>query len=299
MKTEFICPDGHKVAVEECLEGCRMEHRCAPKPFLRMAAEEREWSGHPSVTMLERCTRMHWLKQRVPYAENPRDSAFRILGTGAHKNMEQHSDEGEHEIRLMLEGISGITDLVELDGDEYVLTDHKTVGSYAVAKMLGIKKVGEKPVLDEFGEPVLYVRGPKTGKPKTEAVYGRVPEEADMSDYTKQPNMYRVAWERVSGKQISRMYIFAIVRDGGLLTAKDRGVTENAYMIPVPFVDDDTLLDWARAKRDEIVWAMDHEEVPPIGTYKETWGGMFCKRFCPVRDACAAYRDNPHLGGEE
>lgn len=300
-KRYFVCPDGEQVEIKDCLDSCRMAHRCATKPFLRMAGEDRRWSGHASVTMLERCVRQRWLMERKDYSEVPTESAFRILGTGTHEKLDKLTDEkeGEESESLMdIDGIRGVVDLVEEDDGEYILTDTKTVGSYAVAKMAGITKIGEEPIFSEDGEPVLYVRGPKKGTQKTDPIYGFDPDSADISQYQVQPNLYRLAWEAMNpGKKITRMYIQAIVRDGGLITAKGRGVLRNLYLIPVPFMDDKPLKEWANRRREEIEGWMNGEEIPPVGSKEEVWGGAFCQKFCPVREHCRAIGDNPYLGG--
>lgn len=295
----FVCPDGEQVEIDQCLKSCRMAQRCAPSPYLRMAAEWRPWSGKASVTMLERCLRQTWLEQRVDFGESPDRSAFRIVGTRGHAALEERSEEGDWaEEFLNIKGIRGVTDLVEEDNGEWVMTDYKVMGSFAVAKCLGITDVGFKDVLDSEGNPVMYVRGPKAGQPKQEKVYGVKEGKADTSQYEVQLNLYRIAWEaKHKPKKISRMQIFAIVRDGGLYIAKSRGVDRNTYVIPIPKVDDAVLLGWAQSRRAEIEEAMAQDILPPVGTAKETWDGAFCRGYCPMRDECAKAGDNPWLGG--
>lgn len=296
-KKWFMCPDGETIEIASCLEKCRMGHRCAPKPYLEMAGEWRPWSGKASVTMLDRCLRMTWLSQRVDFCESPDRSAFRIIGTRGHSKLESHAEEGTAETFMDIEGIRGVADLVEEEDGEYVLTDYKVVGSFAVAKMLGIGKVGEKPILDETGEPVLYVRGPKAGKAKTEDVYGIDPVKADVSDYQVQPNLYKIAWEATNpGKKIARLQIFAIVRDGGLYIAKSRGVQRNTYVVPIPILPEDEIKSWAQERRAEIEEAMASDVMPSVGTAKQTWDGAFCKGYCAMSEACRAAGDNPWLG---
>lgn len=295
-KAWFTCPDGEQIRIEDCMKSCRMAERCAPKPILKMAAEERRWNGKPSVTQLDRCRRQLWLQERVEYPESPKNAVYRILGTGTHANIEHRAEEGEAEQRLEINGITGVTDLVDEDEGEHVLTDYKTVGSFAVAKMLGITEIDRRDIYTESGEPVLYQRGPKKGKVKQESIYGPDPEKADISDYIMQPNIYRLAWQEMNpGKEISRLRIYAIVRDGGLYTAKQRGVTKRAYMVPIPILPEWEVKAWMDAKRAEIVEAMESESVPPVGTPEQTWGGKFCREYCPVREACRAYGDNGYL----
>jgi CRISPR/Cas system-associated exonuclease Cas4 (RecB family) len=302
-KKWFICPDGEHIEIEACLQKCRMGSRCATRPYLRMAGEERPYSGHASVTMLERCTRMVWLSNRHDYAVDPDDSAFRILGIRVHEKLDDLANEKEEsETFLDIDGIRGVTDLVEEDNGEYVLTDTKVVGSFAVAKMLGISKIATKPIYTEAGEPVMYVRGPKKGAQKTLDVYGPDPARADVSDYIRQPNLYRLQWNATHApKKIDRLQIQAIVRDGGTITAKGRGVTRNKYIIPIPIMDEDELREWAVKERGRIEDFLSNDIIPPVGTDKETWNGRFCQGYCPVREICRNVGDNPWLkgGGED
>lgn len=298
MKRWFTCPDGENIEIDKCLEQCRMKRRCAPRPFLREAAQHRGFDG-VHVTMLERCTRQLWLQERVDYAEEPDRSAFRVVGSRAHSQLEGRSTEEESaEKKLEALGLRGTHDLVEEDNGKYYLTDYKVVGSFAVAKMLGITKQGEEDVLDSEGNPVLYQRGPKKGQVKTEPVYVFDEDEADLSQYMLQPNIYRIAWEEANpDKPIEEMRIFAIVRDGGLYIAKSRGVFRSTYMIPIPELEYEYVKSVVDVKRDEILEAMSSEEIPPVGSSKETWNGAFCRSYCPVREACRNNGDNPWLNG--
>jgi hypothetical protein len=235
-KKWFVCPDGESIEIKDCMEKCRLASRCAPIPFLKMAGEWRPWRGHASVTMLERCLRMRWLQERVDFSETPDGSAFRIIGTRGHAALEDYG-QGQlaTEQYMELDGLRGVTDLVEEDNGTRTLWDYKVVGSFSVAKMLGICEVGTKDILDDDGNPVILSRGKNAGSVKTEKVYGIDPRKADISDYQLQPNVYKLAWEALHPDlQIDALKIFAIVRDGGLYLSKGRGVLRNTMSSTFP-----------------------------------------------------------------
>jgi hypothetical protein len=297
-KKYFICPDNEYIEIEDCMEKCRLGERCAPRPYLRMAGEDKRWNGRASVTMLGRCPRMYWLQERVDYAENPDRSAWKILGTRGHGKLEEYTEKADSaEEALDLDGLKGVTDLVEEENGEYILTDYKVIGSYAVAKMLGITEKGYRDVTDSEGNVEYYVRGPKKGQPKTEKVLEADPSRADVSNYKMQPNIYKLGWEYKNlGHQISKLYIFAIVRDGGLMVARRRGVERNTYMISIPIEPEAEVREWAYERRHELERVMNSDEKPRAGRSDETWNGNFCRNYCPVREHCRQMGGNPWLG---
>lgn len=302
----FICPDGERIGIKDCLDGCRLHKRCATVPFLRVVSwGDRKWNGKVSVTMLDGTgERVYWLKDREDYAMEPQARVFAILGTGAHKALEDRGDEygADAERRLEWEGITGIADLIEEEDGEKVLTDYKVSGSFAVMKAVGITKVGERPVTDQYGNPVLFSRGVRKGQQKTDPVYAARPGEGTgdgIARYAMQPNFYRVMYEETTGEKVAQMRIMFIVRDGGLWDARKRGVTRNTYMCAVPRMDNDEVKEIMRRRRDEIVEAMVQDVVPPVCTTEQAWGGNRCRRFCDVRDLCAKLEDNPWLKGHD
>ena len=141
----FICLDGHKIEVEECLKegGCRLKSRCAARTYLRMISTDRPWTGKPSTTQLIAGTMLSFLRLTVPYAVRPDDCAFMVHGTKVHRNLESVPDElSLIEERLTGEttGVTGIFDLLTVEAGKTSLCDLKTWGSWRMTKALGLRK---------------------------------------------------------------------------------------------------------------------------------------------------------------
>ena len=60
-------------------------------------------------------------------------------------------------------------------------------------------------------------------------------------------------------------------------------------LIEVPFIHDDHLKEKFISKRDLLLEALKSREIPDKCSDSETWGGIKCERFCPVREFC------PHI----
>ena len=86
----FRCPDGSLVNVEDCLgePGCRMGQRCLTQPTLQFIARDRKWTGIPSTTQLLNGTMLEFLKITQPYAVDPQNRAFALLGSIHHQRLE-------------------------------------------------------------------------------------------------------------------------------------------------------------------------------------------------------------------
>ena len=78
MLTKFICTDYEECFVDDCLNKCRLNKRCAPLPYLHKAAEQREWKGKPSVTQLIKGTRLAYMEITKPYSVKPTRMYFVI-----------------------------------------------------------------------------------------------------------------------------------------------------------------------------------------------------------------------------
>ena len=209
MLTYFKCPDGTQRPIKECLESCpNPEGRCLSLPTLYELGQVRPWKGRASTTQLLKGVRQVYLEITQPYAIDPFDSAFMLLGTRHHQQLDSTAKllEMLSEQNIDTE-TTGILDLLEpdtLDTGNYILCDYKTSGSYAVAKALGRK--------NNQGEP-------------------------DMLDWELQLNNYRMGVEKL-GLTVSRMVIQCCVRDGGTRTARDNKVPEKFVRIPVKRLDD-------------------------------------------------------------
>ena len=113
-----------------------------------------------------------------------------------------------------------------------ILTDYKSGGSYQVGKALGIVSTD---VLDPAGG--VYKSGPRKGTPRMLKEYKADPAKADLEDWMYQLNQYRLFFQS-AGFKVDRLQVQAIVRDGGTIIAKNRGITKNVYLIPIPIMPD-------------------------------------------------------------
>lgn len=297
MLTNFICPDKELQPTELCTSGkCRMKERCAPLSFLINAAQERKWEGKPSVTQLLKGTREMYLTITTPYSIRPFSRAYSILGTKAHASLDEDHAWGYFEERLENEISTGQFDCIEYqENGEAWLIDYKTSGAFAVRKMIGITATKEF-VYDVDGSPVYLKTGKNKGEPKTITVYKRGGEQ-DFSNYDIQLNFYRMLVEHKLNIKISRMKIFAIIRDGGMKAAREQGLPFECEYIDVPFIEDEKLVSILKPKREALLKALEDKVVPPPCTAREAWDGRKCSGYCVVRDECLKY-GNPYIKGE-
>ena len=98
MLREYICPDGEKVRIEECLQGCRLRSeleggRCLSRRVLKAISDRREWTGKPSVTQLINGTREEYLKITRDYAARPQELIPALFGSCCHAYLERYADE--------------------------------------------------------------------------------------------------------------------------------------------------------------------------------------------------------------
>ncbi|MBU1800635.1 MAG: hypothetical protein KKF21_19860, partial [Bacteroidetes bacterium] len=159
----FICPNGLRTRIDDCLSSCR--DRCLSKPTLvAIARGEREWTGVPSTTQLLGGTRLAYLKLTVDYAIEPESMAYALLGTSHHARLDKVAKTMNVLSEVKLGGDNtGIFDLLcedeTVSGDYYELWDYKTAGSFKIAQALGIVKE-KKP--DPTG--ATYMKDSKYGK---------------------------------------------------------------------------------------------------------------------------------------
>lgn len=262
----FLCPDGNKISTAMCLENCRMGKRCLTFSTLKQLAENRPPLPNPSVTELLNGPRIEWLKRKYDYSESPDDMAFRFLGTKAHESLELAAhDMGVNEERLFNEYTTGRFDNLEYeDGKHWTLTDYKTYGSYAVKKML------------EEGN-----------------------EELEL-----QLNMLRLLIEKqdppikVNGNpvmHIEKLYVQVIVRDGGTYMAKKNGIPWKMRRLEVGKLPDNIVEGYFRRRREELLDAIKHDQIPRLCTEKESWEGKRCAEYCQVKEWCVKNGDNVYV----
>lgn len=300
--TTFKCPDGGQIPIEECLKGCRLVGkinpvtglpyvpcgRCLSTSTLRKLSQQREWKGQPSTTQCLRGTRESYLMLTHDYAINPKDMMFALFGTQTHANLEQGMDKTEGELgeKRLDDGISnGAFDFYSPENGG-TLFDFKTYGSYVAAKTMGM------------GTKKIMVGHYKNGKPKFKTIitYGNAKH---MFDLAVQMNDYRMKIEKILKLPVKQMVCEIIVRDGNTFMATSRGITENAYLVPVGKISDHWVERYMKKKSGDLIKALETGKTPPPCNYRECWGGRKCKDFCPVNQFCDAYKGDTNNGKPE
>ena len=283
-----FCPDGEKREIGQCLTQCPLGDRCLTEATLIKVFAEREWMGTPSTTQLLNGTRLEYLKLTKVYAIDPQDRAFALLGTQHHQMLEKISAKLNCLAEERLSGeVMGVLDLLEpdplSDGDEYVLIDYKTWGSYKVAKAIGIYGV---KVPDPRGG--VYQKSGnwgKAGDPKMITEWREDPDKADNWEAELQLNNYRLLAE-AAGFPISRMKLQVTVRDGGTINASSNGVLKRILMIPVKRLPDDEVKDYFAWKKEALLSALEGGVLPSACSSRENWDGSRCAGYCEVVDWC-------------
>ena len=283
----FKYPDGDVVSLEDVSRGnVDIERMGVSLPTLLHMSSDRDPDRKPSTTELIQGTCQAFLQRTRDYYIYTDDNAFSLAGTLHHLKLEESSSILSRlgsEIPLEAVGITGIVDLY--DKETKTLVDYKFSGSYKIAKCLGVQtRHGYHPteVYKRSG------RWGKKGEPKKVKRYWKNPEKADLEDWSWQINMYRLMLQS-QGRQVDKMYVQMIVRDGGVAASRDRGIDRNIYLIEVPYIHDDHLKERFTSKRDLLLESLESREIPDKCSDSETWGGIKCERFCPVREFC------PHI----
>lgn len=290
----FICPDFQTITFQECFKECRLKTdlpcgRCKALPFLRRAARQRNWTGEPSTTQLLTGTREAWLKIERDYYINPDDRVYALLGTHVHGILEKFGH-GDHltEERLRDDICSGAFDFY--DGEEQILYDFKTWGSYKVMKALGISCI-EVPETDESGNPILKKSGKNKGEPKTRKIWvaDDIATRADaLLETSIQISDYRDKLLKIlpGGYTVKKMAIQIISRDSGLMISAQRGIQEKAPLVPVNGVSSHWKTKYLKRKKELLLYYLNTKTVPPLCRRRESWNGRKCKDICEVREQC-------------
>ena len=279
--TKFICPDGQRVRIADCLRSCPNNQRCMFLPTLRAVANSLDRKlSEPTVTELIAGTRETFLKKTTDYAVEPASILYALHGQAVHSINEQHT-QGDilSEERLKDEITSGQFDLFGkiIDADDGVLGDLKVTSSFKLMKALGIYKVKV-----DTGE--VFKSGAKKGLPKfrTELRFDGV---RDLLDWAIQLNAYRMLLERV-GFKVNRMYIQALCRDSGLRIAAERGITKPVYIIPINKISDRWLTRYFRHKAKLLRETIATNTLPPICSVRERWDNRKCLGYCAAHENC-------------
>ena len=279
--TKFICSDGKRIDIADCLSSCPNQQRCMFLPTLRAVANSLDRKiSEPTVTELIAGTRETFLKKTTDYAVDPASILYALHGQAIHSINERHTQGNIlSEERLKDEITSGQFDLFGkiLDSDDGVLGDLKITSSFKLMKALGIYKVKV-----DTGE--VYKSGLKKGQPKfrTELRFDGV---RDLLDWSIQLNYYRLLLER-AGFKINRMYIQAICRDASLRIAAERGIDKPVYIIPINKISDHWLQLYFHHKAKALRDAIESNTLPPVCSFRERWGNRKCLGYCAARENC-------------
>ena len=292
--TKFICPDGKRIRIAECLKGCPNAQRCMFLPTLRAVANSLDRKiSEPTVTELIGGVRETYLKKTTAYAVEPSSVLYALQGQAIHSINERHTNGAIlSEERLKDEVTSGQFDLYGkiLDEEEGVLGDLKVTSSFKLMKALGIYTVKI-----DTGE--VYKSGVKKGQPKyrTELRYDGV---RDLLEWSIQLNYYRILLEE-QGFKVKRMYIQALCRDFNLRIANERGITQAVYIIQINKISDHWLKRYFAHKAKLLREAIEKNELPPVCSVRERWNDRKCLDYCAARENCPYAQKLKTKGVEE
>lgn len=278
---QFICPDGGRIDVADCLKegGCRMGERCATRSYLRLVSADRKWTGKPSTTQLIQGTMEAFLKLTKEYAASADRRAFMINGTRAHKNLETSDDEYSLLEEKFQDGdVTSMADVYEQENEIGTLVDYKISGSYKVAKAMGMVTVDE--LTGEF-----FKTGNRKGQQKTRKILTRDETKIDLWDWEYQLNDYRMKFEKL-GFPVHKMKIQVTVRDGNTFIARSRGVIRNIYYFKIRRIPDAEVTAYFEAKRQALFQALARGSWGDPCTAKENWDGLKCTKYCEVAEFC-------------
>lgn len=278
-----------RIKFEDCLKSCPIGERCIPYPVLKLMARTRQWTGKLSTTQALNGTRETYMSINIPYYIDPNDMVFATLGTASHTKVEKHSGGNDlFEEFLEDDTTTGFADLLSDEGETMVLWDYKTYGSWKTAKLLGIdKRKIESPTGEVYKTNTKY--GNK-GDIKMVDEYFINPEKIDNWDVSMQLNRYRIFYEKM-GFKVDKMKVYIMLKDGNQMSAKQRGLDKNHYVVDIPLLTDKEVLDYYKLKHEAIQEAFLTGETK-ICSDKERWYNEDyksygkCDKFCSVRNHC-------------
>jgi len=291
--TKFICPSDseHKeVPIKQCLNACPNKVRCYSLPILNAVANNERLFKRVSGSMSGDSPRIIMLKATQDYSIDPEKAIASLIGSCLHYLYAINAGEEDIAERTIKGNIGSIemestADLLSPDGQgKWVLTDYKNVGSFHLAKYLGYKV--KREVVYKNGKPYKYKSGYRKGQIKSVNKTYQDNRYVDVINETIQLNCYRILHEQ-EGREISRMEIQAIARDGNTSVSRQRGITRMGYLVPVIRLADRKVINFyekLQAEADEAIrigYAIKCSE-------RNMWGGNRCDNYCPVRKQCDA-----------
>ena len=83
--TKFICPNGQRIQIHQCLSACPQKERCRFLPTLRAIAKSVDRGiKEPTVTELISGVRETYLKKTTDYAIVPQSVLYALQGQAVH-----------------------------------------------------------------------------------------------------------------------------------------------------------------------------------------------------------------------
>ena len=277
----FICPNGERVMIGDCLNECTQKVRCMGKPTLKnLAANCRDRGFNKfSVTELIRGTREMFLLKNMDYDVDPQSMLFAAHGTAIHKINEENSEGIISELRLENDIATGQIDAYGdvLGTGENILLDYKVTSSYKARKALGLHQV-DVPT----GE--VYKTGAKKGQPKYKKEL-RKDGIRGVFEWALQLNFYRMLLEE-NGYKVEGMYIQMYVRNYSSNVSTEKDVLRPINIIKINKISDIWIRRWFKAKLDRLEYALKENELPAPCKKRETWNGNKCQGYCNVASYC-------------
>ena len=90
--TKFICPNGQRIRIADCLRSCPNNQRCMFLPTLRAVAKSLDRKiTEPTVTELIAGVRETYLKKTSAYAVDPASILYALQGQAIHSINEQQT----------------------------------------------------------------------------------------------------------------------------------------------------------------------------------------------------------------
>ncbi len=281
----FICPEGRKIPIAQCLHHCPRKERCLFLPTLRVAAGSLNRNlKKATVTELLCGTREMYLRKTEEYAVDPMQQIYALHGSAVHAIQEGQSyGEILSEERLYDRITSGQFDLYGriLTDRSNVLGDYKVTSSYKLMKALGYYTVSVPT-----GE--CYKTGLKKGQAKTRKEW-RTDGVRQIFEWAVQINYYRMLLEE-QGFQVGRMEIQAMCRDYGLRIASERNIRKPVYVIHINKISNHWLDLYMKTKAERLERAIRDKKMPPACSMRECWNGRKCRDYCVVAESCPCGR---------
>lgn len=278
---QFICPDGKKVMISECLQKCSRDRRCMFLPTLRAVADSVDRKiSEATVTELLCGLRETYLKRTTDYAVDPKKQLYALHGTAVHAMLNNHTQGNMFaEERIKDNVTSGQFDLYGqiIDTSYQTLGDYKVTSSYKLMKALGYYKV-DVPT----GE--VFKTGLRKGQMKTRKEW-RSDGVRHLLDWAIQLNYYRILLEK-QGFNVANMEIQALCRDFSLRIAAERNITQLVYIIPIKKISDHWIRLYMKTKAKRLNDALAQKTMPPVCSSKERWRNRKCAEYCDVADKC-------------